>query len=231
MGIQSEYEVERVFIERLQKMQYEYIEMKDYSDVLNNFRKQFCKLNKAVLEEKKGVAELSDAEFERLLIRLDGKTIYESAKILRNQWILELDNGETAYVDFLTGDTTRNIYQVSHQITMDKEHQGDVLHKNRYDVTLFINGLPLVQIELKRSGVEINEAINQINRYRNDSFKGLFRYIQIFVVSNSVQTKYFANCNERTTDGKRQNILKSLAFYWTDEKNSEPFRKTTGIFS
>lgn len=113
MGIQSEYEVERVFIERLQKMQYEYIEMKDYSDVLNNFRKQFCKLNKAVLEEKKGVAELSDAEFERLLIRLDGKTIYESAKILRNQWILELDNGETAYVDFLTGDTTRNIYQVS----------------------------------------------------------------------------------------------------------------------
>ena len=81
----------------------------------------------------------------------------------------KIQYGETAYVDFLTGDSTRNIYQVSHQITMDKAHQGDVLHKNRYDVTIFINGLPLVQIELKRSGVEINEAINQINRYRNDS--------------------------------------------------------------
>lgn len=99
-----------MFIERLQKMQYEYIEMKDYGEVLNNFRKQFCKLNKAVLEEKKGVVELSNAEFDRLLIRLEGKTIYESAKILRNQWILELDNGETAYVVFQTEELFEKLY-------------------------------------------------------------------------------------------------------------------------
>ena len=84
---------------------------------------------------------------------------------------------------------------------MDKDHKDDVSYKNRYDVTILINGLPLVQIELKRPGVEINEAINQINRYRKFSFKGLFRYLQLFVVSNSVQTKYF--CNENEMDERR----------------------------
>ena len=101
---------------------------------------------------------------------------------------------------------------------MDKDHKDDVSYKNRYDVTILINGLPLVQIELKRPGVEINEAINQINRYRKFSFKGLFRYLQLFVVSNSVQTKYF--CNENEMDGGVYNpILKSLVFFWTDESN------------
>ena len=113
----------------------------------------------------------------------------------------------------------RNTYQVTYQVTMDKAHKDDVEYKNRYDLTVLINGLPLVQIELKRSGVELNEAINQINRYRTYSFKGLFRYIQVFVVSNSVQTKYFANANERRADGTEQLILKSLAFYWTDRNN------------
>lgn len=219
MAVQSEYDVERIFIERLETMQYNYIEMKNYDDVKANFREQFCKLNEKALKEAKGSAELSDDEFDRVMLRLEGKTVYESAKILRNEWVLELDNGKTVYVNFLTNDSTRNTYQVTHQVTMDKAHKDDVIYKNRYDVTILINGLPVVQIELKRSGVEINEAINQINRYRNDSFKGLFRYIQIFVVSNSVQTKYFANCNERTPSGKRQNILKSLVFYWTDDKN------------
>ena len=79
---------------------------------------------------------------------------------------------------------------------MDKDHKDDVYYKNRYDVTVIINGLPLVQVELKRPGVEINEAINQINKYRKFSFKGLFRYLQLFVVSNSDQTKYFCNENE-----------------------------------
>ena len=196
--VKSEYEVETLFIERLEELGYEFIALNNYDDVLNNFRKQICKLNREKIIEAKGSDELSDTEFDRVLLRLDNHTIYESAKLLREQWVLELDNGKRIYIDILTDDCTRNIYQVTHQVTMDKEHKDDVLYKNRYDVTILINGLPLIQIELKRPGVEINEAINQINRYRRFSFKGLFRYIQIFVVSNSVQTKYFSNVNERT---------------------------------
>ncbi len=218
-SVKSEYEVETLFIDRLQGLQYEYISLKNYDDVVKNFRTQLCKANSKALIEAKGVAELSDREFEKVMLRLDNHSVYDSAKILREQWVLELDNGKTVYISFFKNDYEHNIYQVSHQITMDQEHKDDVEYKNRYDVTLFINGLPLVQVELKRPGVEINEAVNQINRYRAFSFRGLFRYIQIFVVSNSVQTKYFANANERTPSGERQDILKSLVFYWTDANN------------
>ena len=218
--VKSEYEVESLFIDRLQEMGYSYIELKNYDDVVSNFRKQICKLNEEALKAKKDVAELSDSEFHRVLLRLNNHTVYDSAKILREQWILDLDNGETVYLDFLTDDITKNTYQVTHQVTMDKEHESSVVNKNRYDVTILINGLPLIQIELKRPGVEINEAINQINRYRKDSFKGLFRYIQLFVVSNSTQTKYFANANEINAEGTRNSILKSLVFFWTDDENT-----------
>ena len=217
--VQSEYEVETLFINKLQALGYEYIPLKNYDEVLANFRTQLCKLNALKLNAVKGEAELSDSEFARVMLHLEGHTIYESAKILRDQFVLELDSGRTVYLDFLTNDETRNSYQVTHQVTMDPKHKNDVLYKNRYDVTLLINGLPLVQIELKRPGIEINEAVNQINRYRKFSFRGLFRYIQIFVVSNSVQTKYCANCNELAEDGTVQNILKSLVFYWTDANN------------
>lgn len=231
----SEYEVEEMFIKKLESIGYDYIDLKNYADVLDNFKTQLCKLNASKLIEKKGTAELSKKEFERLLIYVDNKTVYESAKILRDKYILQLDNGETVYLDFFTPDSTRNTYQVAHQITMDPDHKTDVDYKNRYDVTVLINGLPLIQIELKRPGVEINEAINQINRYRSFSFRGLFRYLQLFVVSNSVQTKYFCNENEME-NGNRRLILKSLVFFWTDDKNdrindlqdftSDFFRKT-----
>lgn len=217
--VQSEYEVESLFIERLTDLGYEFIPMKNYDDVLSNFREQLCKVNCEKLVEAKGEATLSDSEFHRVMLRLDNHTIYESAKILREQWVLELDNGKTVYLEFLTDDETKNTYQVTHQVTMDKDHLEDVVYKNRYDVTILINGLPLIQVELKRPGVELNEAINQINRYRRYSFKGLFRYLQVFVVSNSAQTKYFANTNERGIDGNEQGILKSLAFFWTTEDN------------
>ena len=216
----SEYEVETKFIDRLTEMGYEYVGLSNYDDVKVNFRKQFCKVNTAALVEAKGTAELSDKEFDRVLLRLEGQTVYESARRLRERFTLELDNGKTIYTDFLTPDYSRNTYQVTHQVTMDKQHHDEVDQKNRYDVTVLINGLPLVQIELKRPGVEINEAVNQINRYRRKSFVGLFRYIQIFVVSNAVQTKYFANVNETNPRGEAQNILKSLVFYWTDEQNT-----------
>lgn len=218
-GIKNEYEVEKDFIAQLEEQGYSFVRITNYDEVKVNFREQFCKLNSTALIKAKGTATLSDKEFERVLIHLDGHTIYESAKNLREKWVLELDNGKTVYVKFITPSAHKNTYQVAHQITMDKAHKNDVEYKNRYDVTLLINGLPLVQVELKRPGVELNKAINQINRYRTYSFKGLFRYIQIFVVSNSVQTKYFANVNERKKDGSEQFIQKSLTFYWTDRDN------------
>ena len=214
----SEYDVENLFIDRLEGIGYEFVDMSNYDDVVANFRKQLAAFNAPKLVEAKGEAAFSDAEFGRVMIHVDNHSVYESAKILRDKYVLTLDNGRTVYLDFFSSDTDRNIYQVTHQVTMDKDHKDDVSYKNRYDVTILINGLPLVQIELKRPGVEINEAINQINRYRKFSFKGLFRYLQLFIVSNSVQTKYF--CNENEMDGGVYNpILKSLVFFWTDENN------------
>lgn len=196
MAHTSEYEVEDIFIDRLEGIGYKFIKLDNYDDVLANFREQLAKFNAKKLAEKGHDASFSDAEFNRIIIHVDNHSVYESAKILRDKYVLQLDNGESVYIDFFSGDTDRNIYQVTHQVTMDKAHKDDVVYKNRYDVTVLINGLPLVQIELKRPGVEINEAINQINRYRKFSFKGIFRYLQLFVVSNSVQTKYFCNENE-----------------------------------
>lgn len=214
----SEYDVETKFIDRLESIGYEYVELKNYDDVLSNFRTKLAQFNADKLIAVKGEATLSDTEFDRIMIHVDNKSVYESAKIMRDKYILNLDNGKTVYLEFFSYDTDRNIYQVSHQITMDKAHKDDVSYKNRYDVTVLINGLPMVQIELKRPGIEINEAINQINRYRKFSFKGLFRYLQLFVVSNSVQTKYFCNENEME-NGQYNPILKSLVFFWTDEQN------------
>ena len=214
----SEYDVESKFIDRLESIGFQYVDLKNYDDVLINLRKQLAIFNAPKLMETKETAVFSDAEFDRILIHLDNKSVYESAKLLRDKYVLTLDNGKTVYLEFFSSDTDRNIYQVAHQITMDPAHKDDVSYKNRYDVTILINGLPLIQIELKRPGVEINEAINQINRYRKFSFRGLFRYLQLFVVSNSVQTKYFCNENEME-NGMYNPILKSLVFFWTDDKN------------
>lgn len=131
---------------------------------------------------------------------------YASAKQLRDSFTLELDDGREIYMKLCSNDSEKNHYQVSNQITVVGKYV------NRYDVTILANGLPIIQIELKRSGVDIKEAINQIDRYRIHSYKGLFHYVQMFIVSNSVETRYFSN-----TDEKR--IMKSLTFYWTDEAN------------
>lgn len=229
---ESEYAVEKHLIEQLSHMGYRFVRMGNHDDLLTNLREQICKVNRGKLVEAKGEASLSDSEFERVKNRLLNHTVYESAKILREKWILDLDNGESVYLEFLTDDYERNTYQVTHQVTMDKEHVEDVDQTNRYDVTILINGLPLVQIELKRPGVEINEAINQINRYRTKSFFGLFKFIQVFVVSNSVQTKYFANENDLDKRGGVRRILKSLVFYWTDENNKHvnTLAEFTGVF-
>lgn len=202
MSYQSEAELEKQLINKLSSQGYSYIKLEDYKALENNFRVQLNYINKSILE---GV-DLSDKEFERILIYLNGKTVYQSAKQLRDQFILDRDNGKQVYINFLNENPENRFYQVTNQVTV----QGKYV--NRYDVTILINGLPLVQIELKRRGVDINQAINQIDRYRQHSFKELFKYIQIFVVSNGVETRYFANTNE-------PRIMKSLTFYWTREDN------------
>ena len=120
----SEYEVENLFIERLGTIGYQFIQLRDYAEVKKNFKDQLQKFNKAAIIESKGNSELSDSEFDRLLTQIENKTVFDSAKILRDKQLLELDNGKTVYIEFLSKDTERNIYQVTHQVTMDKEHQG-----------------------------------------------------------------------------------------------------------
>ena len=130
-----EYEIEEKFIQRLESIGYSYIEIKNYDHVLTNFRTQLAKFNAKKLEEKGHAVLFSDAEFNRIMIHIDNHSVYESAKILRDKYVLELDDGQTVYIDFFSPDTDRNIYQVTHQVTMDKAHKDDVVYKNRYRCT------------------------------------------------------------------------------------------------
>jgi len=187
MGYQSEAELENKLIEKLKTQGYERVLINDYSELENNFREQLNKFNKKALDKK----PLTDKEFERVLNILNGKSVLQSAIKLREKIDFDREDGTKIYLKLLSENAEDNIYQVSNQITV----QGK--YKNRYDVTILINGLPLVQIELKRSGIDINEAINQIDRYRIHSYRGLFHYIQIYVVSNSVETRYFANTDSQ----------------------------------
>lgn len=201
MGYQSEAELEERLMQKLESQGYERIKLADYDALVENFRRELNKLNQSTLDH-----ELTDSEFKRVLNTIDSKSIYASAKQLRDHFTLELDDGREIYMRLFSSEPEKNHFQVSNQITVVGKYV------NRYDVTILANGLPIVQIELKRSGVDIKEAINQIDRYRVHSYKGLFHYVQMYVVSNSVETRYFSN-----TDDKR--IMKSLTFYWTDEAN------------
>ena len=203
MGYQSEAELEYNLIKKLKAQKYSYVEIEDYDKLEENFRIQINKFNNEVLQGE----ELSDTEFGRLINYMSGKSVFKCAKQLRDQFVLERDDGTSVYLRFISPYEEENIYQITNQVTVEGKY------KNRYDVTVLCNGLPIVQIELKRAGIDIQEAINQIDRYRIHSYKGLFHYVQIFVVSNSVETRYFAN-----TDQSR--IMKSLSFYWTDEINN-----------
>lgn len=113
----SEYEVEDIFIGRLESIGYKFIKLDNYDDVLANFREQLAKFNAKKLTEKGHDASFSDAEFNRIMIHVDNHSVYESAKILRDKYVLQLDNGESVYIDFFSSDTDRNIYQVTHQVT------------------------------------------------------------------------------------------------------------------
>ena len=203
MGVyESEAKLEEKLIEQLLKQGYKKVQINTVEDLERNFREQINEHNKSRLEGN----PLSDKEFERLMIKISGKGVFQSAKELRQLQTIQRDDGTTAYIElFNIREWCQNIFQVTHQTTVEGKYV------NRYDVTLLINGLPLVQIELKRRGMDMKEAFNQIKRYKRHSYSGLYKFIQIFIISNGVDTKYFANNDQELNYG--------FTFYWTDVNN------------
>lgn len=206
MITQSEAILEEKLIEQLVSLGYEKVLINNESDLKNNFRKQLNEHNKKYLNGK----ELTDGEFDKVLTHLEGGSVFTKAKKLRDKFCLNRKSGAVWIEFFDSKDWCKNLFQVTNQITMEGRY------KNRYDVTILINGLPLVQIELKRKGIELKKAFNQIKRYHKHSYGNLFHYVQIFIVSNGIDTKYFANNLEQTF---------KHTFYWTDRNNV----KTTEI--
>lgn len=203
MSKQSEQILEEQLVAQLQKLGYKYVAIADEKALLANLKTQL---------EKHNHLQFSDSEFEKVLNILNKGSVFEKAKVLREKkHHIIRDNGDNLYFEFLNVEHwCQNEYQVTNQITQEGKYE------NRYDVTLLVNGLPLVQIELKRRGLEMKEAFNQINRYQKHSFgagKGLFHFVQLFVISNGVNTKYFSNFGTH-----KQEYLQT--FHWTDEQNN-----------
>lgn len=199
MSTQSEAVLETNLIKQLETLEYEKVSVVTEDELLSNLQRQ--------LERHNGIS-FSDTEFKRITNHLTKGNVFEKAKILRDKFVLVRDDGTNSYIEFLdTEHWCQNLFQVTNQVTIEGKY------KNRYDVTLLINGLPLVQIELKRRGVELKQAFNQINRYQRHSFQSnsaLFGYVQIFVISNGVNTKYYAN-------NKKQSFKQT--FFWADKNN------------
>ena len=199
MAKQPELVLEEQLVGQLQKLGYGLVYLKDEKELISNLKLQL---------EKHNNIQFSDKEFERVMNILSKGSVFEKAKSLREKQHIVRDNGDNLYFEFInTEHWCQNQFQVTHQVTMEGSY------KNRYDVTLLINGLPMVQIELKRRGLELKEAFNQINRYQRHSFgfnSALYQYVQIFIISNGVNTKYYAN-------NKNQSFKQT--FYWTDKDN------------
>jgi type I restriction enzyme R subunit len=199
MAKQSEQVLEEQLVANLQKLGYALAIIKDETALIANLKQQL---------EKHNNITFSPTEFDRVLNILSKGSVFEKSKTLREKQHIVKDNGDNLYFEFLnTEHWCQNQYQVTHQVSQEGTY------KNRYDVTLLINGLPLVQIELKRKGLELKEAFNQINRYQRHSFGAnvaLFQYVQIFIISNGVNTKYYAN---------NRNQSFKQTFYWTDVEN------------
>lgn len=201
MTKESEYILEENLVKQLQELGYKKVVIKDEEDLITNLKNQL---------EKHNNCTLSDNEFKQVLNVLSKGNIYEKAKTLRDKVTYTKDDGSTGYLELLNQiHWCKNQYQVTHQITMEGKYT------NRYDVTILINGLPLVQVELKRRGLELKEAFNQTNRYQRHSYQsgsGLFQFIQLFVISNGVNTKYYANNPVKARSFKQ-------TFYWADKEN------------
>lgn len=199
MSKQTEQILEEQLVDQLQKLGYGLVLIKDEAAIIANLKTQL---------EKHNNCTFSKTEFDKVMNILSKGSVFEKAKTLREKQHIVRDNGDNLYFEFINTDFwCQNQFQVTHQVSQEGSY------KNRYDVTLLINGLPLVQIELKRRGLELKEAFNQINRYQRHSFghnTALFQYVQIFIISNGVNTKYYAN---------NRNQSFKQTFYWTDVEN------------
>ena len=223
---QSEAALEAEFIRMLCEQGYEYLKIHTESDLIANLRKQLEALNHY---------QFSDAEWQRFFadkIANPNEHIVEKTRKIQedNVQVLKRDDGTTKNITLIDRKNIHNNFlQVINQYAISQD-QG-AKHDNRYDVTVLVNGLPLVHIELKRRGVAIREAFNQIDRYQRDSFWagcGLYEYVQIFVISNGTYTKYYSNSTRnnaikdaKTGNTKKEKTSNSFEFtsYWSDATN------------
>ena len=220
---QSEAELEKAFIRQLEQQAYEYVTIHSEADLISNLRKQLEKLNNY---------KFTDAEWEdffRTYLANGAEGIVEKTKTIQEDYkkILKRPDGSFETIKLID---KKNIHNNTLQV-INQYATEDGKHSNRYDVTVLVNGLPLVHIELKRRGVNIKEAFNQINRYQNESFWsgcGLFEFVQIFVISNGTYTKYYSNTTrnahikEAGSDSKNsKKTSNSFEFtsWWADAAN------------
>jgi type I restriction enzyme R subunit len=214
LSTQSEAILEENLLKQLSLQEYERVVINNDAELENNLKIQLEKHNKTTI---------TDTEFKRVLNHLKKGSIFEKAKILRDKFVLPCDDGTTKYIEFLDSEHwCQNLFQVTSQVTVEGKY------KNRYDVTILINGFPLVQVELKKRGLELKEAFNQTMRYKRHSYStnnALFNYIQLFVISNGVNTKYYAN-------SKLESMSFKQTFYWTDIENRrvDNLEKFTELF-
>jgi type I restriction enzyme R subunit len=214
MTKQPELILEQNLVDQLVGLGYSRVSISDEGDLVLNLKCQLEKHNKT---------KFTDNEFKQILNYINKGNIFERSKTLRDRVPYINDKNETKTIELINQQFwCQNEFQVTNQITM-KGH-----YENRYDVTILVNGLPLVQIELKRRGLELKEAFNQTNRYERHSYgagHGLFQFIQLFVISNGVNTKYYANNPIKERSFKQ-------TFYWSDENNKliTQLSKFTDIF-
>ena len=198
---QPEQVLENELVAQLIGNGFKQVTITDEASILANLKVQ--------LEAFNGLA-MTDGDFTKVLHQLNRTSgVFAKAQTLRDRMKLEKEDGETVYLEFFdSANPLRNVWQVTQQVAIDGGS-----YKNRYDVTILANGLPLVQIELKRRGLEMQEAFNQIQRYQKHSFwsgQGLFHFVQLFVISNGVNTKYYANARKQSF---------KQTFYWAAEDN------------
>ena len=221
---QSEAELEQEFIRQLTSQGYEYISVHNEASLIENLRKQLEVLNDFTF---------TDSEWDRFFTECIANTnegIVEKTRKIQDDHIqiLKREDGTTKNIYLLD---KKNIHNNRLQVINQYEEAGGK-HETRYDVTILVNGLPLVHVELKRRGVAIREAFNQIKRYQRDSFwaaSGLFEYVQIFVISNGTHTKYYSNTTrnaqikEQNSSERRRSKKTSNSFeftsFWADANN------------
>lgn len=204
MSTQKELELEALLIQQLETLGYERVQLRNETTLLENLKRKIQQLNKI---EK----PFSDSEWKQIWHYLSNETtVFKKAELLRNRCPVKFDDGTVRHVHFISEDVQENSFQVSNQVVAD--HRDLNGRTSRFDVTLLINGFPLVQIEIKKSGVELKKAFEQTLEYAKTAYKsgqGLFGFIQFFVISNGVNCLYYANGTQSI----------EFAFSWADENN------------